>query len=289
MLSIKCPLKASTTSPPISIASDRTAYPSIRTQNSPPLASLSLISAGRPDCHPTRALLGAAKRQRKLSALYFHFFATTPHFRGICQYPCFCPLSQSRRFLYCSYNFERNPSCPTHPPFAAGPSNSLDPHSSSYVQRIFPNHLNPNMPPPATRATTRSAASAAMRAGRANASAKKNAIDDGDNEFSPNKHKSSGEDPAGDETEELDDDLASASIQGKGKVTKKPGTKKRFALGESKAPKKRRVVTVATSIREGTFAKLSQPKAPCSMPQGGTWTRLSSTSRSMERSHAVPL
>jgi hypothetical protein len=108
------------------------------------------------------------------------------------------------------------------------------------------------MPPRATRATTRGA-------DKAKASAKKKAIDDEGDEFFSDKDNSSGEDPAEDEAEELDDDSDSASKQGKGKDTKKPGAKKRFALGKSKAPKKRRVATVATAIREGTSAKLSQP------------------------------
>jgi hypothetical protein len=119
------------------------------------------------------------------------------------------------------------------------------------------------MPPRATRATTRSAASAATLAGKAKASAKKKAVDHEDNEFLSNIYKSSGEDSAKDEAEELDDDSDFASeqvkVKGKGKATKKPGTKRRFALGESKAPKKRRVATVATLIREGASAELSQP------------------------------
>ncbi|KAF9693676.1 hypothetical protein EKO04_008347 [Ascochyta lentis] len=108
------------------------------------------------------------------------------------------------------------------------------------------------MPPHATRATTRGA-------GKAKASAKKKAIDDENDDFPPDKDKSSGEDPAEDEAVELDDDSASASNQGKGKDTKKPGTKKRSALGKSRASKRRRVATVATAIREGTCAKFSQP------------------------------
>jgi hypothetical protein len=118
------------------------------------------------------------------------------------------------------------------------------------------------MPPRATRSTTRSAASASTLAGKAKVSAKK-AVDDEDNEFISNKYKSSGEDSAKDEAGELDDDSDFASeqveVKGKGKATKKPGTKRRFALGESKGPKKRRVATVATLIREGASAELSQP------------------------------
>jgi hypothetical protein len=116
------------------------------------------------------------------------------------------------------------------------------------------------MPPRATRATNRSDASAATLAGKAKASAKKKAVDDEDNEFLPDKYKSLGEDSVKDEAEELDDDsdFASEQVKGKGKATKKPGTKRRFALGESKAPKKRRVATVNTSIPKGAIAELSQ-------------------------------
>jgi hypothetical protein len=96
------------------------------------------------------------------------------------------------------------------------------------------------MPLRATRATNRSAASAATLAGKVKASAKKKAVDDEDNEFLSDKYKSSGEDSVKDEAEELDDDsdFASEQVKGKGKTTKKPGTKRRFALGESKAPEK---------------------------------------------------
>jgi hypothetical protein len=116
------------------------------------------------------------------------------------------------------------------------------------------------MPPHATRATIRSAASVATLTGKAKASAKK-AVDDEDNEFLSDEYKSSGEDSAKDEAEELDDDseFASEQVKGKGKAKKKPGTKRRFALGESKAPKKRRVATAATLIREEASAELSQP------------------------------
>jgi hypothetical protein len=109
------------------------------------------------------------------------------------------------------------------------------------------------MPPRATRSNTRSAASAATLAGKAKASAKKKkAVDDEDDEFLPDKHKSSGEDSAKNEAEELDDDWDSASeqVKGKGKATKKSGTKRRFVLGESKTPKKRRVATAHTSVSE---------------------------------------
>jgi hypothetical protein len=46
------------------------------------------------------------------------------------------------------------------------------------------------MPPHATRATTRSAASAATLSGKSKASAKKKAVDDEDNEFLSDKYKS---------------------------------------------------------------------------------------------------
>lgn len=137
LLSVKCLLRASTTISPISIASDKTVYPSIRTQNIPPLASLSLISASRPDCHSTRKLLGAAKSQRKLSALYFHFFAATPQLHGIDQYSLSRPLSQSGRIFHCSHNFECNPFLPNSSIIRNRSINSLKP-PQLYVQPVLP-------------------------------------------------------------------------------------------------------------------------------------------------------
>jgi hypothetical protein len=86
--------------------------------------------------------LGAAKSQRKFSALYFHFFATNPNLRGTCPYSLSRPLSQSGRICHCSHNFECNPFCPTHPPFATGPFNSLK-SGQLFVQPVLPESSQP--------------------------------------------------------------------------------------------------------------------------------------------------